>query len=516
MNPKVLAIREAAEADLATFIKLIHPQRELGAVHRDVINWWTRSEAKSHQLLLLPRDHMKSALTAYRVAWRITKDPAVRILYISSTANLAEKQLKFIKDILTSDKYRLYWPEMVHPDEGKREKWTATEISVDHPIRRSEAIRDPTVFTGGLTTSLTGLHCDVAVLDDIVVYENAYTEEGREKVSSQYSLLSSIEGAESEEWVAGTRYHSKDLYGVLMEKNVELFDDEGELITSEPLFEVYQAQVESNGDGTGEYLWPRQLRADGKPFGFDAKILAKKKAQYLDQTQFRAQYYNDPNDTGSSPIQRDMFQYYEPGFLRRSNGYWYYRNRRLNVFAAIDFAFSVRKKADFSAIVVAGIDSDNNIFILEIDRFKTSSIKDYFDRILHLHTKWDFRKLRAEVSVAQEVIVKDIKENYIRKHGLALTIDDHRPNRHQGSKEERMEAALTPRYQNKQVYHYLGGNCSILEEELVLQHPPHDDIKDCLSSLISIMVAPSSFGTQSGYGGMRTKQLANSRFGGIA
>src|SRR5688572_25299768 len=98
MKSKQDLIRERAENDLETFIKLIHPQRVLGSCHIELINWWTRSDAKSHQLVLLPRDHMKSALVAFRVAQAITKDPTLRVLYISSTANLAEKQLKFIKD----------------------------------------------------------------------------------------------------------------------------------------------------------------------------------------------------------------------------------------------------------------------------------------------------------------------------------------------------------------------------------------------------------------------------------
>jgi hypothetical protein len=191
---------------------------------------------------------------------------------------------------------------MVHPDEGKREKWTNSEISVDHPKRKEEGVRDPTVFTGGLTTSLTGMHCDVAVLDDVVIYENAYTEEGRGRVKSQYSLLSSIEGADAEEWVAGTRYHPKDLYGDLIGMEEEVYDKDGEVIDEVPIYEVFERQVEDTGDGTGEFLWPRQQRSDGKWFGFDRAVLAKKRGQYLDRTQFRAQYYNDPNDPGHSWI----------------------------------------------------------------------------------------------------------------------------------------------------------------------------------------------------------------------
>src|SRR3972149_3620287 len=95
--------RTIAENDLVAFIRLVHPRRMLGSVHKELISWWDRDEARSHQLLLLPRDHMKSALVAYRVAQRLARDPTLRVLYISSTSGLAVKQLKFIKDILTSD-----------------------------------------------------------------------------------------------------------------------------------------------------------------------------------------------------------------------------------------------------------------------------------------------------------------------------------------------------------------------------------------------------------------------------
>jgi hypothetical protein len=114
-------------------------------------------------------------MVAYRCAWEITKDPTITILYISSTSGLAEKQLHFIKNILDSPVYRRYWPDMIHEDEGKREKWTTSEIMVDHPLRAAEGVRDATVFTAGLTTNITGLHCNIAVLDDVVVKENAYS-----------------------------------------------------------------------------------------------------------------------------------------------------------------------------------------------------------------------------------------------------------------------------------------------------------------------------------------------------
>lgn len=512
MKSKKDIIRETAEGDLEAFIRLIHPDRMLGNIHRELIHWWNREDAKSHQLTLLPRDHQKSALNAYRVAWAITRNPAIRVLYISSTSNLAIKQLKFIKDILTCSIYRSYWPDMVNIDEGKREKWTETEISVDHPFRKSEHVRDPTVWAAGLTTSITGMHCDIAVMDDVVVDDNADTEDGRGKVRRQYSYLSSVESTGALEWLVGTRYNPKDLYSEVIERKVQQFNDFGEEVESEPLYEVFERQVEDRGDMTGEFIWPKQQRKDGKWFGFDTKELAKKKAQYLDEGAFYSQYYNDPNRVSNSGIQRDSFQYYNKAHLSRSNGSWYIQGKRLNVFAAVDFAFSLEKKADYTAIAVVGVDGNQNFYILEIARFKANLISEYFKEILILHQKWDFRKIRAEVTAAQDVIVKDLKQNYIRVHGLALSIDDYRPTRNEGTKRERIAAILRPKYDNRQIWHYQEGNCQILEDELVVAKPSHDDCKDALASCIDICVAPAFTSSQSTQGAT----IIYSKFGGIS
>lgn len=506
-------IREKAESSLEFFIHLVAPQECMGICHRDLISWWERPGAKNNQLVLFPRDHGKSRYVAYRVAWYLTKDPTLRILYISATANLAEKQLGFIKNIFTSKIYQRYWPEHITPEEGRRSKWTNSEIALDHPKRIAENIRDPSIFTAGLTTSITGLHCDIAVLDDVVVSENAYSEEGRNKVRTQYSLLSSIEGADSKEWVVGTRYHAKDLYNDMLEMVEDVFDKNGDKIGEEHIYEIKESAVEDMGDGTGEFLWPRQQRKDGKWFGFDKQVLARKRGKYLDKMQFRAQYYNDPSDPDNQPLYYDQFQYFDKKHLTLDSGFWYYKGRKLNLVASVDFAFSTREKADFTAIVVVGVDSENNIYVLDIDRFKTDRISEYFDHILDLYNKWSFKKLRAECTAAQAAIVKSLKENYIGPYGLFLKVEEVKPTRHQGSKEERIEAILLPRYDANQVFHYKSGNTQVLEEELISRNPAHDDVKDALATAIEGAVKPVQRSLREGSGNVINW---NSRFRGTA
>lgn len=502
-------IREAAERSLVNFIKLVSPDQVLGQVHERLCSWWERPNSKSHQLVLLPREHRKSAMMAFRVAWYLTKFPWLRFYYVSSTVNLAEKQLSFIKQILTNDNYRKYWPDMVEKQESKRTKWSNTEITVDHPLRKAENVRDPSIFIGGLTTERTGMHCDIAALDDVVVQENAYSAEGRNKVESLYSLMASIETADAKEWVAGTIYNPNDLYSQMMKMRFDTYDELGNVIDTAPLYEVFMGQVEDKGDGTGVFLWPREKRADGKWFGFDNNILAKKKAQYLDRLQFRAQYYNDPNDPDSMRVDRSKFQYFDRGNLVRKGGNWYYKEERLNVFAAIDFAFSLTKRADYTALAVVGVSSKGDYYILDIDRFKTDKISEYYAHILDMHSRWQFKKLAAEVTVAQATIVKDLKDNYIKPNGMVLSIEEMRP---MGNKEERIAAVLEPRYDNLQIWHYEGGHCQNLEDEIMLERPPHDDIKDAVSNAISISVMP----TQSSRRIVeREKPAYHSRFGGI-
>jgi hypothetical protein len=505
-------IKQRALEHLPTLINLVHPRRLLGGVHHELCEWQDRPDAKSHQLILLPRDHQKSAILAYRCFQAILRNPAVRILYLSSTANLATKQLKFIKDLLTDRVTRFYWPELVNEDEGKREKWTETEISVDHPLRKEWSVRDPTIFTGGLTTNITGLHSDIIAADDLVTDANAYTDEGRETVRRQYSYLASINTTGSKLWMTGTRYFPQDLYNDVLSARVQMYNDDGEMVTDDPLYEVFERQLEDRGDGTGQYIWPKSQGADGKWFGFDQSERAKKYAGYLDKAAFYAQYYNNPNMIESGGISREKFQYYDTSKLARREGQWFFNGRRLNVFAAVDFAYSLSKEADFTSIVVVGVDKDFNYYVLDIDRFKTKEPSEYFKHILLLHRKWDFRKLRAEVTAAQTVIVETLKQSYIKPHGLAISIDEYRPSRAQGTKEERIGGILQPRYDNQQIWHYQGGLTDILEQELVQLKPAHDDVKDALAACIDVAKAPSGV-----YEVKRPiMQLVHSRFGGIA
>lgn len=507
-------IRETAFNDLFFFARLVNPGYLYGDVHKEVFQWMQSytlfgqgNTNATNKLIMLPRAHLKSHMVATWAAWIITRHPEVTILYVSATSGLAETQLYAIKNILTSGPYSRYFPEYIHPQEGKRERWSQSSISIDHIKRKTEGIRDATIATAGLTTNTTGWHADILLPDDLVVPENAYTEDGRESVAKKSSQFTSILNAGGFTLACGTRYHPADIYAVWKKQEYDIFDSEGNITSREAVWEVKEYAVEV--DGT--FVWPRTTRpSDNKSFGFDNQVLSKIRAQYEDKVQFYAQYYNDPNDKGSNRIDRSKFQYYDKKFLKQESGNWYFKGKKLNVYAAIDFAFSLSKKADNTAIVVIGIDSDGYYYVLDIDVFKSDKISEYFKRLTDLHSKWDFSKLRAEVTVAQSIIVRDLKDK-MREEGLRLSIDEHRPTRNEGTKAERIAAALEHKYENMSIWHFKGGYIDVLEEELVLARPSHDDVKDALASAVEIAVKPKRTQEQD----FNDTVVYHPRFGGV-
>jgi len=506
---EIVEIRQAMEDDLYTFACIVNPTRLYGDVHKEVFRWLMQDNYLTNQLLLLARGHMKSHMLAVWCAWQVTKYPENTILYISATSTLAEEQLYAIKNMLDSEIYKVYWPDMLNDDVGMRERWSVTTISVDHPRRRLEGVRDATVRCAGLTTNTAGLHADIIVADDVVVPENAYTSDGRRKTYAAMSQMSSIKNAGGMIKACGTTYHPDDIYAKWREAKVPIVDDEGNILDEQLLWEVFELPVETKG----AFCWPREIRSDGKWFGFSHQILAQIRTEYLDTPQFFAQYYLDPNDPGSNRLSTNRFQYFDERHIKYTDGRYWFKDKPLNMYASIDFAYSLRKTADYTAIVVIGIDSDGYIYVTGLDRFKTDRINDYFERICQLHSRWGFRKLRAETTAAQSIIAKELKDR-IRQEGMSISVDEHKPNRTQGAKEERIAAILEPRYENMTMYHVKGGLTPALEEELLLSRPRHDDLKDALAAVVEIAIKPKA---RRIYNTMDNKVInINSRFGGCS
>lgn len=502
-------IKEIAESDLRAFARLVNPSRVYGECHYESFMWMSCDKATDSQLILDPRAHQKSHTIATWVAWWITKFPDTTVLYVSATEDLATSQLFAIKQILESDVYRRYWPDMIHPDEHKRAEWSARNIMVDHPLRMKMGVRDRTVAARAIGGNTTGLHCDVLVFDDIVVPGNAYTSIGRDSVAASYSQFSSVLNPGGIIKAVGTRYHPKDIYNVMKEEKVELFDDEGEIIGEENTFQVMERAVQN---AEGEFLWPRAKHEEtGRWYGFDHRTLAKIRAKYFaagERTQYFAQYFNEPNDPESNRVDSGQFQYYDRERLTNDGGVWYYDGRPLAVFAGADLAFTTGERSDYTAFAVIGINPEGFIYLLQLTQFKTNKYEKYYTTVEHLFDKWGFKKIRVESNAGANIIVEYMKDR-VREEGRAIIVEGKVARK---EKTERTAAILEPRYENNTIWHYKGGHMNEYEEQLILARPPHDDMKDAVSIAVEISKVPKNLGRKAASRG--TNISTNARFGG--
>jgi len=265
---------------------------------------------------------------------------------------------------------------------------------------------------------------------------------------------------------------------------------------------------------TGEYLWPRTVSAyDNKLYGFNAEVLATVQAQYFslnEHAQFHAQYYNDPNDPSSETVSRDSFQYYKRENVVFDDGNYLINGRKLSIVAAMDVAWTVNKSSDYTAIAVIGTDFENNIYVLDLERFKTQDYDVYYKNLIGLYNEWGFRKLFIETNAGGHLVANEMKR-LLRNNGASLVVEGKAATGNEGKKEEKHAAVLIPRVKNGSLFMFKGGLTPVAIEEIVLARPAHDDLKDVLTLAISNAMAPAR---PRYVQDTKRKVKFNSRFGG--
>jgi len=528
VDVEVAKLRDSCLDSLATFAEVMHPDRYYGDVHIDFFNFLQYGEGRC-KLGLIPRDHQKSHCMAVLATWLITLEPWITINYISANKDLILAQMGTIKHVLRTPQYRMLFPDMLNYESERGVdkhkpigKWQGSLIEVDHHDRYDRAVRDPTVRASTVKSGNTGMHSDVTIFDDLVTDENFYSEADRRDVINCYKNFAKISTTGSRFYAVGTRYGENDLYDSMCKLFYRVRNEDGEM-EDRPRWSVFQRVVEDSlkRTGDGNFLWPRLQMTNGEWYGFDEEELSIKKADLSidgDITGFYSQYYNDPNDSSLNRLNREDFVYYDIKYIKQDNGQWYFKQSPLRVFAAADLAFTdggsrQAKSRDFTALAVIGVDPDQYIYILQLERFQTGDYQVYYDRIYELHEFWGFREITIETNNGG-LLVKKYVEDQIRMSGSNLIVHGKAHVSHEGKKHERIEQVLRPRYKNKTILHPKAGIIKFLEEELIMNRPPHDDLKDALALCIAEHKSKLSRGT-----GIKRRVIGNvvdsrSRFGG--
>jgi predicted phage terminase large subunit-like protein len=422
----------------------------LGGFHKDLCNF-VQDRADKKKLVLIPRSHLKTKLISVGYpTMKIINNQKIRVLIYSATWQMAVDIHKAIqKNLQAAEKIVNIWGDL---------SVDAIEWAQDRTRLKANDKREPTITAAGIGNNLVGGHYDLIIMDDVVSRDNVATMDQIQSVIVRYKDSLDLLEPHGELIVVGTRWHDSDLYGWIMDPSNQISDNYFSMI-----MKAYEGNI-MTGEGFVP-LWNGKFSREN--------LLAKLKEEGW--AHFSAQYLNDPVPEDSATFKRSYFNYYESDHMR---------GKLLNKFLLIDPAISMAKDADYTAMVVVGVDEWNNIYILDIVRAKLSP-SDIINEMFRLRDQWNLIDIALEQVAFQKVLGYSLREDIrFKKHPFHIT--ELKPN--DRTKDQRIKG-LQPVYENGKVFHskFLANNI-YLEDELVrFPRSSHDDIIDALAYALDII-----------------------------
>ena len=211
---------------------------------------------------------------------------------------------------------------------------------------------------------------DLIVCDDLEEDEQVMSPERREKFKKWFMNALVPCGSDTcHIRVVGTILHLSSRLQALMENKMwkHLF---------------YEAE-----DGNFKnLLWPEK---------FSEERLRAIQQDYIEDSNpegYSQEYRNQPVDIKRAFFKSDYFY----DFDRDSDGDWIKPN--LEYFAAADFAISEKEKADFTVIIVGGVDPSGILHIVDVNRFKTEDGMMIIDELIATQKHWRPRLFTFETA----------------------------------------------------------------------------------------------------------------------
>jgi predicted phage terminase large subunit-like protein len=449
--------KERAAKDLFLFNKYILDVEKgddhfvkLGDFHKQLCHF-VQDRFDKRKLILIPRGHLKTKLISIGYpTMKIVNNPKIRVLIYSATWQMAVDIHKAIqKNLQGCDKIIDIWGDFSKD---------APEWAQDRTRLAENDKREPTITAAGIDNNLVGGHYDLIIMDDVVNRDNVGTMDQILKVITKYKDSLDLLEPHGELIVIGTRWHDSDLYGWLLDPGNQALENYLTLI-----LQAFKGNIMTGEEF--EALWKTKFTRE-----IFMKILREEGWGH-----FSAQYMNDPVPMEDATFKRFWFHYYQQDDIK---------GKFMNKFLLIDPAISVARDADYTAMVVVGVDEYNNIFILDIVRARLSP-SEIIEEIFRLKELWQLTDVAIEQIAFQKALGYSLRDDTrFKLHPFHIT--ELKPN--DRTKDQRIKG-LQPLYENGKIFHSRNlANNIYLEDELVrFPRSSHDDIIDALAYALDII-----------------------------
>ena len=314
-----------------SFVKYVWPEFIEGSHHK-IINkkFNDLATGKIKRLIInMPPRHTKSEFASYLLpAWMIGKNPKLKIIQATHTADLAIDFGRKTKNLVDQDNYKELFPTRLQEDSQAAGKWK-TDKGGEY-------------FAAGVGGAITGRGADLLIIDDPhkeqdiradgKAFEKAmnwYTSGPRQRLQPGGAIV-----------IVMTRWSTKDVTGQLLKAQSEEGSDQWDVVELPALLP------------DGKPVWPEF---------WTSEELLKTKAS-IPVSNWNAQYMQSPTGEEGALIKRDWWQ----DWTKKSPPPIDY------IIQSYDTAFTKGTRSDYSAITTWGVfttESDGQNIIL-LDAFK--------------------------------------------------------------------------------------------------------------------------------------------------
>lgn len=442
------------------------------------------------RLFLMPRELGKTTIgTQGYTLWRLIQDPTRSLLLANEKEDNAKKFLMSIKrEIEGNSLFRALFPEILPPDYNKT-RWSATEFDLERATNRKE----PSCFVTGVGGTVTGMHPDEIVADDIISGEamrNAKVgarqimEAANDWTHQLWALVNKNASNHGVTFI-GTHWWYGDTYD-----HVENYFGNGEspreyMVTMKlPDSGVMQRlPVTRVGD---LLIFKRSAIEDGRsifPEKWDLERLAK--MRMADPVLFSCNYMNQPSDDVTADFKEPWLKTYEwvgsdrVRFLDNGAKERVLSISDLDRIGLIDpGGFSAQSHGDRmrAAMVITGSTTDGLHLLL-----RAHSEKDSYLNTIRLAVVWakqyGIRKFVVE-QTAQQMVFLDKLRDELRKADSLASVEPITP---KGKVKEARILELEPFFQQGRMY--IGAGAEFLEFRQQFSQFPRAARRDLLDAL---------------------------------
>jgi predicted phage terminase large subunit-like protein len=408
-------------------------------------------------IITFPPGHGKSELTSRRFpAWLLGRDPYRHVMLGTYNQPFADDFGKDVRAIMETPQFRTVFPESGLKKGRKATDSLGTEAG-------------GVVNFVGRGGSATGRGADVLIIDDpIKDRQEANSETTRNEVWDWFNdtvstRLMSDTGAII---IIQTRWHEDDLVG-------RLTDPENPHYSEEEAAQWKIINIKAIADETdvlkrpvGEPLWPGKF---GLPF-----LLSFKRRNPVG---FSALYQQSPTpEDGEFFKKEDLVKYLLED-----------KPRLLRIYAASDHAVATKQENDRTCLLIAGVDSENEVWLLDAwwKRAKTDIV---VEAMIDLQRKWHPLVWAAEKGHISQSIGPFLRKRMLEED-VFINIREQTPIKDKMTRAQAIQARTAQKMVHFPAHAHWCADA--IEELLKFPQGRFDDFADAfghLGMLLSVMV----------------------------